>query len=185
VDAMLAGQSVDIFYCDPPWGDNSLSYWKGMNRRMTGAVVPQLTHDELYDRFIDLIKRYVRGYVFIETGPRWVAYVAERLKIFRDVQTYSLTYDAGPDLPCGIICATTLETPWKLSFDPGPYRGAELVRRIVADVAKPGGIVLDPCCGMGYTARAAVAAKMRFRGNELNQARLDKTIAYLTKKAGK
>ena len=38
-------------------------------------------------------------------------------------------------------------------------------------------IVLDPCCGMGYSAQAALDYGFSFRGNELNRKRLDKTLA--------
>ena len=58
-------------------------------------------------------------------------------------------------------------------------RGKDLPILAVAPFAVPGGIILDPMCGMGYTAEAAKSNRMRFRGNELNQHRLDKTIARL------
>lgn len=45
------------------------------------------------------------------------------------------------------------------------------------------GIVLDPCCGKGYTARAAVAHGLTFRGNELNPERAAVTVAWLEKHA--
>jgi predicted methyltransferase len=41
------------------------------------------------------------------------------------------------------------------------------------------GIVLDPMCGMGYTAQAAIKYGLAFRGNELNSVRLQKTIDRL------
>jgi predicted methyltransferase len=36
--------------------------------------------------------------------------------------------------------------------------------------------ILDPCCGMGYTAQIAIDNGMYFYGNELNAKRLQKTI---------
>ena len=42
-------------------------------------------------------------------------------------------------------------------------------------------IILDPMCGMGYTAQATVDRGISFRGNELNKKRLDKTIKRLSK----
>jgi len=184
VDAMLAGERVDILYSDPPWGDGNLAYWQTMNRKMTGAETPQVKHDELYDRIMGLVRTYVDGYVFIETGLRWKDYVIQRFLNAGLVRlaSFPLTYKSGSKLMENVLVSAScsLLLP-HFSFNPCPYRGAELVRRVVGSVARPGGIVLDPCCGMGYTARAAVAAGMRFRGNELNQARLDKTIAFLRK----
>jgi len=184
VDAMLAGERVDVLYSDPPWGDGNLAYWQTMNRKMTGAETPQVKHDELYDRIMGLVRAYVDGYVFIETGLRWKDYVIQR---FLDaglvrLSSFPLTYRSGAKLMENVlVCASASLLIPEFTFCPSPYRGAELVRRVVGSVARPGGIVLDPCCGMGYTARAAVAAGMQFRGNELNQARLDKTIAFLKK----
>jgi hypothetical protein len=187
VDAMLAGERVDILYSDPPWGDGNLAYWQTMNKKMTGAETPQVKHDELYDRIMELVLRHVGGYVFIETGLRWKEYVVQRFLTVGlvNVVSYPLRYTSGAKLMenvlvCGLTNFSHLTQGWT-QLNPSPFRGAELVRRVVGSVARPGGIVLDPCCGMGYTARAAVAAGMQFRGNELNQARLDKTIAFLKK----
>lgn len=44
------------------------------------------------------------------------------------------------------------------------------------------GAVFDPCCGKGYTARAAVAAGMKFRGIELNPKRAAVTIGWLSRR---
>jgi DNA modification methylase len=64
-------------------------------------------------------------------------------------------------------------------YDPTNKTGADVSKNCIKAVAEEGAIVLDPCCGMGYTARAAVANKMRFRGNEFNSKRLQKTIDFL------
>ena len=42
-------------------------------------------------------------------------------------------------------------------------------------------VVLDPMCGMGYTAQATAGMGLTFRGNELNATRLRKTIDRLQK----
>jgi len=184
VDQMLAGETVAVFYSDPPWGDGNLAYWRTMAKKMTGQELAQVNHEQLYDRITALIVKYVRGYVFIETGLRWREYVVGRLRIagLTDLKVQSLFYESGAKLQENLLVSgrSSMMVPL-FSLDPSPYRGAELVRRVIGSVATPGGLVLDPCCGMGYTARAAVAAGMRFAGNELNQARLDKTIAFLRK----
>jgi len=56
----------------------------------------------------------------------------------------------------------------------------ELVKYIFNYLEVPqGGICLDPMCGMGFTAQAAVNRGMRFFGNELNLKRLEKTKVRL------
>ena len=59
--------------------------------------------------------------------------------------------------------------------------GIQTLYNAVMPFAKPGKIILDPCCGMGYTAEVAIKSRMRFRGNELNMKRLEKTINRLKK----
>lgn len=181
VDAMLAGERVNVLYSDPPWGDGNLTYWQTMNRKMTGAMVPQVKHSELYDRILQLISRYVDGFVFIETGLRWREYVTDRLRGagLVNLSAHSLKYMSGSKQLENVLIAAGTSPAYRFNFDPSPYKGAETSRRVIASVATPGGIVLDPCCGMGYSARAAVAAHMKFRGNELNRKRLEKTIAFL------
>jgi len=173
VDEMLQGEKVDILYCDPPW--NNMAYWKTLAQRMTGQDLPQITHDELYDRIVELIRRYVRGHVFIETGCAQERYVTARLgEACADVVAYHAVYSGGPHV---LLVGNTSGQSQSLPFD--PYDEPELETRAISSVAIPGGIVLDPCCGLGYTAIAAIANGMRFRGNEFNRKRLEKTIAKL------
>jgi DNA modification methylase len=61
-------------------------------------------------------------------------------------------------------------------------KGLNLVKFVFTKMLpKDSSIVLDPMCGMGYTAQATVDAGLSFRGNELNQKRLEKTIKRLQK----
>lgn len=57
--------------------------------------------------------------------------------------------------------------------------GIKTCEAVVGPLATPGGILLDPLCGMGLQARTALKFGMRFRGNELNEVRLAKTIMHL------
>ena len=118
-----------------------------MNRKMTGAETPQVKHDELYDRIMGLVRTYVSGYVFIETGLRWEEYVIQR---FLDaglvrLASFPLTYRSGAKLMENVlVCASASLLIPEFTFCPSPYRGAELVRRVVGSVARPGGIVAGP-----------------------------------------
>ncbi len=185
VDQMLAGETVAVFYSDPPWGDGNLAYWKTMAKKMTGQDLAQVNHDQMYDRIMELIAKHVRGWVFVETGLRWRDYVVQRFLNgnLGAIATFRLQYGSGAKLYDNVlVCGSTVPAnPLSDAFNPSGLRGAKLVQYVVGSVARSGGLVLDPCCGMGYTAKAAVAAGMRFAGNELNQARLDKTIAFLRK----
>jgi hypothetical protein len=186
VDMMLAGDRVDVFYSDPPWGDGNLRYWQTMNQKITGADVPQVTHEELWKRLTQLIYRYVAGYVFIETGLRWREFAINRLKpLLGIVQEYPIWYMSGGKRIQNLLLAGAM-TGNRLPdlSECVTMTGAAVSRYCVKLVGVRGGIVFDPCCGMGYSARAAVGAGMRFRGNELNAKRLQKTIQFLTAACG-
>jgi len=182
VDIMLAGEKVDVLYCDPPFGN--MTYWQTLAKRQTGAAPTQITHEQLYDRMVGLIRRYVFGWVFIETGIKFQGYATHRLEEagLKNIRSHVLKYQSGSSLLENIfLCGSTLANSPPFTFDPTPFRGAALPRNVVQQVAVKGGILLDPCCGMGYSARAAVANGMRFRGNEFNQHRLNSTIEFLRK----
>jgi hypothetical protein len=181
VDAMLAGDRVSVLYSDPPWGDGNLKYWATMNRKMTGKTYSPLTYSALVSRLRGLVEKYVDGHVFIETGPRWERETVDALGgLLQSVRVYRLRYRSGNAMLSNVlIYGVTGQRHAPMAFDPTGMCGPEVPRRCIAAVASAGGIVLDPCCGMGYSAKAAVAAGMRFRGNEFNAKRLQKTIDFL------
>lgn len=181
VDAMLAGEKVDVFYADPPWGDGNLKYWVTLNKKHTGKEFVPLTYSALIDRITGLIKNYVDGHVFIETGLKWEEETVAALQgIVKNINVYRLKYRSGKDLRENVLIYGVTNTQHQtMKFDPTGMSGFAVPKKCVESVAKPGGIVFDPTCGMGYTAKAAVQAGMRFRGNEFNAKRLQKTIDFL------
>ena len=55
------------------------------------------------------------------------------------------------------------------------------LRAAITPFTTAGQTVLDPCCGMGYTAKFALENNLIFRGNEINGKRLQCTIDKLEK----
>lgn len=178
VDQMLQGRVVKVMYSDPPWGDGNLKYWVTINKKMTGATFQPLTYERLIERLINLARKYVRGCVFLETGVRWEAMLCDRLKSagFHDVHPYRTTY--ANNLPQSLVASSTLEnvSPRITMSD---YAPVPALCNIVKGKVTPGDTILDPCCGMGFTAQAAINLGLRFCGNEFNAARLAKTIRRL------
>jgi hypothetical protein len=180
VDQMLDGETVNVMYTDPPWGDGNLKYWATMNRKQTGAEFTPISYDHLIACIDRLIKR-VDGYVFIETGQRW------RQKLithFEDIGLFNVTaFDLEYNHPNTIVnpCIFGGTAPqYKFTHNVQWRRNdARAVTEIIGAVARSGDVVLDPCCGMGFTAQACVNLGLSFRGNEFNAARLEKTIARL------
>jgi hypothetical protein len=188
IDAMLdtlGGRKIDCLYSDPPWGDGNMRYWVTMNKKMTGAVHPALTYEALVARLFSFVHRHVDGHVFVETGTRWGEMLGDRFLAegMHKVQSIKLRYRSGSALlendlilgcthPGAAFDASGLEA----------INGAALSQEVLKRIRAPGGVVFDPCCGMGYTARAAVHNGMTFLGNDFNAKRLAKTISFLQSK---
>lgn len=175
VDALLSG-GVDILYSDPPWGDGLLRMFATTTEKVTGVRPDQPSWLELCDRYAEIISRYVREWVFIEVGvktyPDMLAAVRPMLSV---VEIAPFKY--GADLSATMIYGRVNPGPLP-SIDLTGKKGLAMVEYVLGTVS--GKTVADPCCGAGYTARAARKRGMTFYGNELNPARLDKTIRYLS-----
>jgi hypothetical protein len=113
-------------------------------------------------------------------------YALSQLKpLLGTVQDYPIWYMSGAKPMRNVLLAGATAGNRLPDLSECPkMTGAAVSRYCVKLAGVRDGIVFDPCCGMGYTARAAVAAGMRFRGNELNAKRLQKTIQFLTAACG-
>lgn len=180
------GRKADVLYSDPPWGDGNVGYWATKASKDTGEPVPRITYEALISRIFGLIRSHVAGYVFIETGFRWEEDTRARMAQagVREVDSVTLKYRSGSKWLENVLIAGTIgggmDHVLALTAVAGGH-GPAVARECIARTVSPGGIVLDPCCGMGYTAQAAVDAGAEFRGNELNPVRLAKTIRRLEK----
>ena len=184
LDQMLSGVTVGALYSDPPWGDGNMKYWVTMNKKMTGAEYAPISYHQLLERIFELAARYVDGFVCIETGMRWGDQIARMMPEhgLHHVRKFRLQYRAGGKMLDNLLLiggtARNHEFPLSGYDDLYECYGAELVERVLGMI-KPKTAVLDPCCGMGYTARAAVKHGLAFYGNEFNAKRLAKTTAFL------
>jgi hypothetical protein len=189
---LMGGQGAHIMYSDPPWGSGNLKYWSTMNRKMTGAEIPAPELDEFLDQIFEIASRHVSHYLLIEYGVRWASEILDRAKRagFRYLCTTETRYRAGSKmLPLHshafVRTSVDLVLPEGYSGNLRDRHGYDCVKATVGPlveqlrplVGTP--ILLDPCCGMGYAAQAAIDFGAIFRGNEINRARLDKTIARL------
>lgn len=184
VDALASLAPVSILYSDPPWGDGAMKFWATMAQKQAGATVKALPYTALLDRLMDLGTRYVNGYVMLETGKKWEDQLRAVMQDhFHNVRAFTLTYrDSGKDRPSSLVIGST-RADLTYPGDPTGLSGYKAVRDSIAAVSQPGQVVLDPCCGFGHTARAALDLGLYFRGNELNAKRLEKTEARLARVA--
>lgn len=180
---LIGWQTVDVLYSDPPWGDANCRYWTTINRRQTGMEYLPHSYEGLLVHLFRLVNLHVDGHVFIETGPRWAEMLEARAKeCLEDVAVVPVEYRAGAKMLPSVVVYGRTERARPRPGLPEVLRGLsgyELVHRAVGETAIPEGVVLDPCCGKGYTARAAIAHGMRFFGNDFNAKRLAETARVL------
>lgn len=189
IEALFAqGEMADIYYCDPPWGPGMMKMFDTMNRKHDPAQPAQeADYAQLLAKVLQDARRFAKGPVFIQYGVKWEKEVRDLASAagLTHVATVEAGYASGngrqhihifwtsqpPPLPAGYLEQVRGTTGW------------DTARVVTAPFAVPGGILFDPCCGFGASAKAAVGHGMRFYGNELNAVRLARTAAWL-KKAG-
>ena len=180
VEEALQGETVQILYSDPPWGDPLLKRFATDTERATGTRPVQPTYAEVCARYADLVTRYVTEYVFIEVGKASAPPMIEAVTpLLNDPRIVPFWY--GANIEGVLIYGGRGANGSPALGDLHGLKGLPFVKSVLGTVARPGWTVLDPCCGAGYTARAAASMGMRFRGNELNPARLEKAINHLKK----
>jgi DNA modification methylase len=186
LDDLMQGEQADLMYSDPPWGQGNLKYWYTMNRKQTGQerIAPQF--NRFIDRIFCIASQYVKGHVFLEYGLRWKDEIKKKacLSGLKDIATITMKYRSGSKfypLHLHVFSRTGLSLPDDYIASVTGTHGYQSVRNAIKPFARPGLSILDPCCGLGYTAQMAKDAGMVFYGNELNLKRLKKTIARLEK----
>jgi len=179
VDALI-DRPIQILYSDPPWGDSLLKRFATDTEKATGVRPVQPSYSEVCARYADLISRYVTDYVFIEVGrASWQEMFNAVAPVLHDPEAVPFWY--GADIQAVLIYGRRGEGENAPFRDLHGLKGLPFVKHVLGSIARPGWTVLDPCCGAGYTARAAASMGMVFRGNELNPARLAKAEKYLRK----
>lgn len=186
----MGSDMADLMYSDPPWGEGNIKYWATMNQKMTGELVQPAPLVTFLDSIFSIAQRYVTSYLLIEYGVRWRDMIQQRgvQAGFTPVSIIDILYRGGGKLlPLDMHVFTRGPQPLPAGYVEGVAgsHGYDCVSRAVRPLAgllrspERTPILLDPCCGMGYMAQAAVDNGMAFRGNELNHVRLQKTIARL------
>jgi len=190
IDNLMQGEQADFLYSDPPWGQGNLRYWQTINKRHTGRDKSDIDYAEFLPFYFNMAYKYVKDICVIEYGEKWrydVIKVASDAG-FKHSGVCTSMYQAGKLLPLDVhVFSKSGSVVMTDDFRRGclEFKGLNLVNFIFDQMLpKNSKIVLDPMCGMGYTAQATVNKGLAFRGNELNEKRLDKTIDRLKKDVG-
>lgn len=178
---LMAGELADVVYVDPPWGPGLLQMFA--TKHVPGSA-PRLP----WPRFLGMLAAVLSAHakpeapIFVEMGQSWVydldaAMASHGFVLRRRLPT---TYGSGKDPRPATVslygaCQATITMP-------DPPHGEAVTRAILGAVVRPGMVVLDPCTGLGMTARITHNLGGSFRGLELVPARLEKTAAWLRRK---
>jgi DNA modification methylase len=183
IDDLMQGEVADFVFSDPPWGQGNLRYWQTMNKKMTGAERIEIDYSQFMERYFQIVAKHVKDVIVIAYGQRWhqdvIDYAAKAG--FKWGGSAKSFYSAEL-LPLDVHLFSKSGTQHvnQAFIDACALKEAVVVRELFKVCCpKDAKIILDPMCGLGITSRSAVAIGAAFRGNELNAARLAKTINFL------
>ena len=185
IDELMCGDKATVFYCDPPWGNAMLKFFQTLRKKQTGVDKQPVDNDRFLAALGTSAKQYARGPVFVEYGLKWADQVIRAMVAcgLLHIDTLDVWYGSGKSRRPMHLHVFTAGAAFELSAGHRSAIQSTQAGPMVIESLRPyvveGGIVVDPCCGFGYTAKAAVHHGMRFYGNELNDARLERAREFL------
>lgn len=185
---LMGGARAGIIYGDPPWGEGNIKFWATKLAKDTGEQIQPSSLEVFLATWFGAARDFCDGYLLCEYGIRWDGVVQDHAAAagFEPHGIVELLYKGGgKTLPLHLHLFARPGLAYPAGYAEALHHtmGYQTVRTAVEPLAAllPGCVVLDPCCGMGYTAQAAVDFGLTFRGNELNPVRLEKTKNRLRK----
>ncbi len=182
---LMGHELADLIYVDPPWGN--LNFWETLNvKQNAGAVKKPTSLDQFMEVLFALITRYTKNVAIVEYGKRWHDSIKAHADYagLHDNSTAQAVYSSKRSpLDVHIFSKEPLTLPAGYLDSVTDTHGMQTVLTAAKPFAVTGGLVFDPCCGAGNSARMALAYGMRFRGVDLNLARLQKTMRVLGMRA--
>jgi hypothetical protein len=189
VREFMRNERASIVYSDPPWGEGNLRYWRTHANDATRPAWSEFVAEWTSSVAAALIPG---GALFVEMGLRWADAFSDALASVGRPVSARWTTLYGPSSKLLPVALLYSGPSLRVAFDPSAMRGPTLPRECVREAAHAmrldalpsefRGSVFDPCCGKGYTARAAVASGMAFRGIELNPKRAAVTMDWLLRR---
>ena len=190
LDALMGAQRAEILYVDPPWGAGMLKFFATQTKRHTGESVNVPPLDEFLNTLFTVAARHTSRYLAVEYGLRWEDKI-QRLALLHGFDPWlimSARYKSGKllrPLHVHVFTVGDQPRPARLVSAVAGTHGPETPAAVLSVLApivradNPRPVVLDPCCGVGNTARAALETGLIFRGNEVDGVRLAKTVSLL------
>jgi hypothetical protein len=185
IDDLMSNNVVDIVYSDPPWLQSHMKYWETIRLRHNPTEVRRDNQLEPFlDMFFKIAITYSTNLVFVEyalKGEFLINTHAEKAGLYRQALIVTLYKSGSKLLPMHLHVFTKrpITLPEGYIESVSLTSGIDTVMNAIKPFIVPRGTILDHCCGLGTTARAALKTGMVFRGNEINPKRLQKTIEVL------
>jgi hypothetical protein len=182
---LMNGQLADITVVDPPWGEGNEKFWHTMLKKDDPeTTITRVPHSEFLPSLLNLLYENSKNICFMEYGVRWQQEVIEHVQDsgFLHLGVTQCLYKAGGKtlpLDLHIMSKTPIDLPDEYMNSITGTIGFDGSRKALQPFAKEGGILFDPCCGLGGYAKLAKEFKMRFYGNEMNPKRFNETFNVL------
>lgn len=175
IDRLMGDTRADLVYSDPPWGQGNLQYWRTYNGE---AVRPDWV--TFRDCYVEAVATYCLGPAFIEMGIRWSDEFAAAFVARGWSEAWRVTVGYGPKrTPKHVLALVPPGVRGPEPFVVPPGNEWVVNRAMAAKYAVPGGILLEPCLGVGRSAQCFANRGMTIYGNELNPTRLARAARRL------
>jgi len=166
---LMEGKKADVIYSDPPWDDA----WVSIFRKRAGKELEGQNIQTFLESFVVELKKYAKGIVYLEMGMKNINLLRTILKNHGAVELNLWKYPLGKGY----------QYLWRGYFNPGnypivnpvfAYTEKEAHARLVKNDAVPGGILLDPCIGIGRAYDIAKKVGMDCYGMDISKVKIEK-----------
>lgn len=168
---------ADVIYTDPPWGPGLHTFF-----HTKAGIEPKTSWPDFLKSLSETCAKYRKkeAPVFIEMGLKWVLALHQAMHEVGLEPLRQWTVYYGPKSSPRPNSLTLFGVDLDITL-PDPPCGEVVTKQVLRSVVKPGMLVLDPCAGLGMTARSTLACKGLFRGVELVQDRAERTASWIMK----
>lgn len=176
--SLLGGETADILYTDPPWGDRMMSFFGTMREKQTDQSGDNISYEAMLRTLRDIIDDHVEGIVVVTVSMDDDTVQTILSPVLHNADTQITQYRGGGELrKCKTLLAGTAPE-YSFSGDISRTQGMTMATETIhhAKDAADGNLVLDPMCGQGNAAVAAIKNGCRFAGNEFNIARVNDAV---------
>lgn len=183
IDQLMGNDVADFIYSDPPWGPAAIKNFATLNTKNTGQTSADTSLSSFLDNFFSVCNKFAKNKIVIEYGIKWrndIIFYGTKHGFIHAGVTGSF-YRSGLEKTSSDVHVFTKDGTGlitnEFAIKCSQLNGVKLVSMVFDEhCPKDAQIILDPCCGMGYTAQVCVDRNLTFIGNELNSKRLQKTI---------